>query len=72
MNRKTIEQESLLPKRTVGSALALLLKQGIIQKVPTDIIKEETYRRTGRKADLRETYYETPWGQFMPEMGIGA
>ena len=60
MNRKALEMESLLPKRTVGSALTLLMRNSLIFKVPEEVIMQDAYKRNGKRADRREIYYETP------------
>ncbi len=57
MNRSAIEKETLLPKRTIGSALKVLLKKGFIKKISGDELKRlEMFRH--KRIDFRETYYE--------------
>ena len=57
LNRGAIEKESLLPKRTIGSALKILLKKKLVKKVTGDDLKklDMFYHK---KIDFRETYYE--------------
>lgn len=57
LNRRLIEKETLLPKRTIGTALAKLIKQGFIVKIEgNDLLKLPEFER--KKVDYRETYYK--------------
>ena len=57
LNRTEIIRETLLPKRTVGSALILLTENGFVEKIKgKDLQKlERNYRR---RIDYREVYYQ--------------
>jgi predicted DNA-binding protein (UPF0278 family) len=57
MNRGDIIKETLLPKRTVGSALTVLLEENFIRKVEGDELKQLdcNYRK---KIDYRQVYYQ--------------
>jgi hypothetical protein len=58
LNRKTIEYETMLPKRTIGAALTLLLEKALILKVPYEEMNQRSHVKYGKRADSRETYYE--------------
>jgi hypothetical protein len=57
LNRKEIQQETLLPKRTVGGALKLLLKSKLIKKIQGEHLKnlDRFYRK---KIDYRTVFYQ--------------
>ncbi|MHA1265488.1 MAG: hypothetical protein ACTSRS_09660 [Candidatus Helarchaeota archaeon] len=62
MNRKRIIQETMMPDRTVGFALKLLLEKRIIQKedpkyATNDLQTSSIRRRKRRKQDRRITNY---------------
>ncbi|MHA1649259.1 MAG: hypothetical protein ACTSYB_03615 [Candidatus Helarchaeota archaeon] len=59
MNRKKIIQETLMPDRTVGFALKLLLEEGFIQKEDPDKIKATNMKskRKRKKQDRRIIHY---------------
>ncbi|MFX1296879.1 MAG: hypothetical protein ACFFD2_18735 [Promethearchaeota archaeon] len=59
MNRKKIIQESLMPDRTIGFALKLLLDKGLIKKEdPNSTSKSSSKgKRKYRKQDRRITNY---------------
>ena len=57
LNRKQIQEETLLPKRTVGSALTCLLNKGLIYKIEGSELEalDFNYRK---KVDYREVYFK--------------
>lgn len=56
LTRKGIEQETLLPKRTIGASIQILIKQNIIEKIPyEELLKMDMFYR--KRIDNRETYY---------------
>ena len=59
MNRKQIIRETMMPDRTVGYALKLLLENNLIQKEDPYVVIEGSSRRRGktRKRDRRITNY---------------
>ena len=59
MNRKRIIQETLMPDRTVGFALKLLLERNIVRKEDPSVSNRFTAhgRRKKRKIDRRITNY---------------
>jgi len=57
LNRKAIEKETLLPKRTVGTSLTILLKEKLIEKIEgKSLLKLPCLSR--KRIDYRETYYQ--------------
>ena len=56
LNRKALENESLLPKRTIGEALQILLKEGFIEKISSEIVMKERFGPR-KRSDNREIYY---------------
>lgn len=59
MNRKRIIQKTLMPDRTVGFALKLLLEKNLIRKEDPEalIMRTSEKRRRRRKRDRRITNY---------------
>ena len=60
MNRKWIIQETMMPDRTVGFALRLLLHEGLIERESYDDTRQRVAaqgRRRVRKQDRRITNY---------------
>ncbi len=59
MNRKRIIQETMMPDRTVGFALKLLLEKNLIRKEDPSLSQKTlaTGRRKRRKRDRRITNY---------------
>lgn len=59
MNRKRIIQETLMPDRTVGFALKMLLEKNIIQKEDPSVARRVSSqgRRKRHKQDRRITNY---------------
>ena len=57
LNRSAIEKETLLPKRTVGSALKILLKKGFVKKISGNELKQlDMFYH--KRIDFREAYYQ--------------
>ena len=59
LNRKRIIEETMMPDRTVGFALKLLVKSRLVKKeAPSAYVKTKTHRgRKKRKIDRRITNY---------------
>lgn len=57
LNRKAIENETLLPKRTVGTSLTILLKSKLIEKIEGKALQSLPCLDR-KRIDYRETYYK--------------
>ena len=70
MNRKRLIQETLMPDRTVGFALKLLLEEGFITKESSTFKtkKSSTEKSRRRRQDRRIINYNLVSSMFPPEM----
>jgi predicted transcriptional regulator len=70
MNRKRIIRETLMPDRTVGFALKLLLEEGFIKKEDPAITRKRTSegKRRRKKIDHRITNYALTLPMFPYEL----
>jgi hypothetical protein len=57
LNRKAIEKETLLPKRTVGTSLTILLQSKLIIKIEGKSLQSLPCLDR-KRIDYRETYYQ--------------